>query len=497
MRRLSVLVVLAAVAGPFGCTSLLGDFSSGTAGGPGDGSPGPTPDGSSDDAAGDATTPPSDGTGGDGLAQGDAPPAEAEAAAPLQLLTCDQWQNPQPTVVVRLFAPDGSGGGGNNGSPFNQFFVEHVPSTNTARIVVATGGPGSATSVYTVSEQGGGSPHVLSLPNTGLAGEQKTTGAVTFLVNQYAGGGYAYYSIADADPGNGTLAAPLLTVSNVPNQATGGGGGNNFQMEFVEMGVGSFYALSSYTASGGGYNLVSWLSNQSAWQTLIAAGQQITLGSPLIHNGASVYGFFGPPGGGGNGPTQLSEYTFDTAVPGIPSPRSVIAAGSTAAAIAAASGPGGSYSLGFVELSGAQSALVHAGNVAASKITTFMVEDLPSLSFDVQSDGGFFDTTPFNGHNGSGARWMSNGDLGLLGGGGTGSGSYTGLNFYVATPNGQWLVETAGTGKNVLAGHTISGSAFDLASSAGGLLLQFDLAWVEQETDGSYALNFNELNCHL
>ena len=83
----------------------------------------------------------------------------------------------------------------------------------------------------------------------------------------------------------------------------------------------------------------------------------------------------------------------------------------------------------------------------------------------MKTDGGFFDTTPFCGHNGPGARWLSNGDLGMLGTGGTGGGTYTGLNFYVATPDGQWLVTTAGTGQNILAGQTVYGSAFDLASA--------------------------------
>jgi hypothetical protein len=126
-----------------------------------------------------------------------------------------------------------------------------------------------------------------------------------------------------------------------------------------------------------------------------------------------------------------------------------------------------------------------------------MVDDLPSLAFDVESDAGFFDTTPFNGHNGNGGRWLSNGDLGLLGSGGTGGGNYTGLNFYVATPNGQWLVETAGTGKNVLPGQTILGSAFDLSSSVSDIVLQFDMAWIEEMADGSYALFFNLLKCQL
>ncbi|MGH7440163.1 MAG: hypothetical protein ACRENE_31105, partial [Polyangiaceae bacterium] len=132
----------------------------------------------------------------------------------------------------------------------------------------------------------------------------------------------------------------------------------------------------------------------------------------------------------------------------------------------------------------------------------FHAGDLPSLPFNVQSDAGFFDTTPFGGGNGLGARWMtttSNGqEFGAIGTGGTGgsaSGSSTGLNFYVGTAGGQWLVEVAGSGNNLLAGRTIYGSAFDLAQDVTALLRKYDVVWIEKDASGTYSLYFNVLVC--
>jgi hypothetical protein len=88
-------------------------------------------------------------------------------------------------------------------------------------------------------------------------------------------------------------------------------------------------------------------------------------------------------------------------------------------------------------------------------------------------------------------------EFGAIGTGGTGSnsGSSTGLNFYVGTAGGQWLIEVAGTGNNLLAGHTIYGSAFDLAQDFTAIVRKYDVAWVEKDASGAYVLYFNVLVC--
>ncbi|MGO9834927.1 MAG: hypothetical protein ACLP1X_11975 [Polyangiaceae bacterium] len=505
--RLAFALSAAAVAiAPFGCSSILGDFSAnglpGGSEGGGDGEPIPSTDASSGPAdaamSSDSTTTPTDGATPEALAPADAP----EAATPLQILSCNAWQNPSPTLVAQIFPSDSSGGGGNSQGPFNQLYLEHIPGMNAARIVVGTStSMSSATTVYTVSESGGSNGiGTLTLPGTNLEAEAKTPNAVTFLVQQFMNSEYEYFSIADTDPGNmdSSLAIPQASIgSSLPNQPNMNGGGD-FEMTFVEMATDSYYTLATYGASGGEYDLAWWLTTgQPVWQVSLGPGPQLQLGSSLVRDGMFAYGFFAPPGSGNNGPAALSQYTFATSTSAAPTSRSVIPSTSTASAVAVSAGVNGGYSLAFVELAGAQSANLRAGVVTETNINSFMVDDLPSLTFDVQSDAGFFDTTPFGGHNGNGGRWLSNGDLGLLGSGGTGGGDYTGLNFYVATPNGQWLVETAGTGKNVLPGQTTSGSAFDLSSSVTDILFQFDVAWIQELSDGSYALYFNLLKCQL
>jgi hypothetical protein len=509
MRLAFALSAATVMIATFGCSSILGDFSSGSSPGGSEGGgdiePNSSSDASVDDSprgsldaptGGDSTTTSSDGATPDALAPTDA----SEAAAPLEVLACNAWQNASPTLVAQIFPSDSSGGGGNSQGPFNQLYLEHIPGMNAARIVVGTNTSSANTIVYTVPESGSNGIGMLMLPNTNLQAELKTSTAVTFLVQQFMNNEYAYFSIADTDPGNmdSSVANPQASIgSSLPDQPTTNGGGN-FQMSFVEMGVGSYYTLATYAASGGQYDLAWWLTTgEPAWQVNLGPGQQLGLGSPLVRDGTLVYGFFAPPGSGNGGPTALFQYTFSTTTSAIPTTRSIIPSTSSASAVGAAAGLNGGYSLAFVELASAQTANLRAGLVAETSINSFMVDDLPSLAFDVESDAGFFDTTPFNGHNGNGGRWLSNGDLGLLGSGGTGGGNYTGLNFYVATPNGQWLVETAGTGKNVLPGQTILGSAFDLSSSVSDIVLQFDMAWIEEMADGSYALFFNLLKCQL
>ena len=433
--------------------------------------------------------------GGDATTQGEGGTGDAgvEAAPPLQQLTCNTWDNASPTLVMKLFPSDGGGGGG---TPFNQFMVEHVPGVNAARLVVAYGQTGSSTSVVTASENGGGIS-ALTLSGTGLEYEQKTPTGVAFLVQNYMANQYEYYSIADNDPGTAPagLVGPAPAVPAPPNLLTSGNGGN-FQMQGVPLPTGGYYTLASYPTTSTTFDTASLLAAASAWSVLEGPGSFQQLG-PFVLDGTNVYGFMPPAGMGDNGPSAIDMFTFSTAG-SAPTLRSIVAAGSTAATAAAAAVTGG-YALAFAEIGSAQQAAFRVGVVPQAKINTFMIDDLGSLSFNVQSDAGFFDTTPFNGRNGKFARWLSNGDLGVMGSGGTGgtSGNYTGLNFYVATPGAQWLVETAGSGKNVLPGKTVLGSAFDLAQAVSEILLKFDVAWIEQDATGAYSLYFNVLDCQL
>jgi hypothetical protein len=495
---------LAALVLPVGCTSLLGDFSAGpTEGGTteggvtsldgssgGDGRGVPSADG------GDATMPPGDDGGGQGSdgAQDD--------AASLKLLACNTWDNPTPAVILQMFAPEGGGGGGNN-IPIGNFTVDHIPGNSAARLVVGTGGSTSGITVATIAESfsGNASPSVLPLAGLGLQGERKTPSGVAFLAQDYATNLFEYYTIADDDPGtaNSGIVGPMPTFGNPPSYS-GGGGGSSFQMTFIPMAAGGYYTLASYSA-GTQFDVAAFLPAGAQWNSILGPTEQLSIGSGmLLQDGTNVYGFYAPPGMGGGPPSALNQYTFPTDSSLGPASRSVIPP--TSSETAAVAGVGelatGTYSLAFVVLSGAQNASLRVGTVSETDIDTFTIDDLASLQFNVQSDGGFFDTTPFNGHNGSGARWLSNGDLGALGSGGTGNSSgYTGLNFYVATPAGQWLVETAGTGNNVLPGQTIISSAFDLAEGVNDVLLKFDVAWVVQNADGSYSLLFNVLDCQI
>ncbi len=83
----------------------------------------------------------------------------------------------------------------------------------------------------------------------------------------------------------------------------------------------------------------------------------------------------------------------------------------------------------------------------------------------------------------------------MRGAGGADVGTYTGLNFYVGTADGQWLIEIGGSGNNLLPGHTIFASGFDLAQDVKAILRKYDVAWVEKDPSGAYSLYFNTLVC--
>jgi hypothetical protein len=364
------------------------------------------------------------------------------------------------------------------------------------RLLVTTNNSNGPTLV-TLSENGGSSPTLLTIPNFNIQAVQKLSSSMVCLAQDNTTNTYGYYSIADGDPGTNVSAVlgPQSTVGALP----GGGGGGDQQFQFVSLSGGStFYALASYQ-TGSTYQTAAWLPGASSWNTVMSSSQSFQVNGSLVPDGTNVYGFFAPPGSGGGGPSAMNQYTFPVNSTLGPGSRSILGNPSETAANAAVGvAADGSYELAFVELSGAQSASVKVGDVAEANINTFTLDSLASLQFDVQSDAGFFDTTPFGGGSGSGSHWLSNGDFAALGTGGTGNGSgYTGLNFYVGTASGQWIIETAGTGKNILAGQSILGQAFDLSQAVNDILLKFDVAWIVQEADGGYALYFNILDCML
>jgi hypothetical protein len=455
----------------------------------GDGAPGSDATG---DAAGDHTAP------GDSSTNADAP-ADADASAPLQLLTCTSWQLSTPTLIEKVFPSDSGGFGGGNG-PIGQFAVEHVTGMNAARVVYETDTTLTTLKVATVSENTAGSLSSLSFTNRSLRGVQKSSSGVVVLDQNFTANQYEFYSMADTDPGTSAsgLVGPSPTLSGaLPSYGSSFSG--NFEIPFLQLASGQMFVLATYTSTtAGSYNVASWLPGTMQWNLLLGPGPQMQLGE-MVQDGTSAYAFLAPPGSGNSGPSAINQYTFSTTAATAPTSRSLMASGSTetAATIGAAPASGGGYGLAFVVLSGSQAASVRVGVVAQAQINSFLIDDLPMLPFNVQSDGGLFDTTPFSGRSGPGARWLSNGEVGMMGGGGTGGGGYTGLNFYVATTAGQWLVETAGTGHNLLAGQTIAGSSFDLSQSVSQILRRYDVAWLVQNSDGSSSLFFNVLNCML
>ena len=241
--------------------------------------------------------------------------------------------------------------------------------------------------------------------------------------------------------------SPQGTIGSLPNQATSGN--NNRNMALTSLSGGGYYALATYATSTAQFELASWITGSTTWTPMINDGgaqSQVSFNGAIVQdptsgNNTSVYGFFAPPGAGGGAPTDIDQYTFNTAVPSQISSRSIFPSGSTdiGATAAVALNPSGGYSLAFVELAGgAQLADLRLGNVSEANLDTFHMGDLPSLLFNIQSDAGFFDTTPFGGSSGLAARWMSTsgngqefGAIGTGGTGGGGSGTYTGLNFYV------------------------------------------------------------------
>jgi hypothetical protein len=493
MRGIHAVSAIVLLLAPFGCASVLGDFTQsasapGDDGGGGSDSGSPPLDGL---VEGDSSAPVPDG-GADAPQSDVASPSDA-ADASLELLICNAWKSSTPTTV---FQTPPSDAGNNNNTPINRVYLEHIGAIDSARIVVQTNtSTGSSTTVYTIPEQGGGTPQSTVFPNTNLQSEGKTTGATTILVQQFMNGNQlAYYQIQDNDQGGEADAGPpVASIGNPPSEGNG-----NFNVSFVETSVSQLYTLASYTTTTAGqYEVASWVPPSSNWGILLT-GQQLQVGSSSLvpSAGNDIYGFLPPLGTpNGGGPAPISQFTFNGSTP--PTSRSVTGTGETGAPIAAATTSTGDFELAFLTINGAQTAGLNAGVVPASAINTFVIDDLPPFTFKPGGDAGFFDTTPFGGNNGPGGRWLSNGDFAIMGSGGTGGGGYTGLNFYVGTANGQWIVQTAGTGQNVLPGHTVIASAFDLQQAVSDILLTFDLAWVEQLADGTTVLYFNQLNCQL
>src|SRR5580704_16960501 len=100
MRTSLPLVLLPAVAVSIGCTALLGDFTSSPDGGDlSEGGPGGGESGASSSGSGSSGGSPMDGpTGPDGSDAG----KDADALAPLQLLTCNSFDNATPTLLMKL-----------------------------------------------------------------------------------------------------------------------------------------------------------------------------------------------------------------------------------------------------------------------------------------------------------------------------------------------------------------------------------------------------------
>ncbi len=502
-RHFRLVLALASALVPVACASVLGDFSTGT---PVQGGEGGVANGDGGGIGSDGGTPPVDGGGGgsDVVAppvDGNVPfEAGVEAGPPLSVLSCTNWQNSNPMVVLTFPAPDS--GSGNNGTPIGPIYVEHIGgSQSLVRIIAGTNAPnGSNTEVFTVSDQGGNNSTARStFQQTGLRSELRAAGEVDLFLQSFMTNEYEIISIADSNSGSGLeTQAPLATIGPPPDQQ---GGGGDFRANLFKLPSSAYYALAAYSSqTANEYDLSGWEVAAGSWAQLVSAQSEFGIDTPMVANGTDLYGFLAPPGqGGGGGPAILSEYTFSTANSTVSAPRTVTPDGGSAATIAASVAASGSYALGFVEISGLQGADVRVGLVPPASINTFLIDDLPLLTFKPAGDAGFFDTTPFNNQNGPGARWLSNGDFAVMGGGGTGStGSYSGINFYVATPGGQWIIETAGSGSNLFAGQTnIPTTAFDLSSAVNDLVFSFDVAWVAQMTDGSTNLYFNVLNCSL
>ncbi len=523
MRFFLAALALGAVAAPVGCSSLLGDFtlndSKGDGGG--EGSTGTDDGGSGDDGTGGSDGPngssdaPSDTTmkGADGDAPTQTGDAHSEAAPPLKLLSSCSWQmGTNPLKVVTVPGLDGGCGGCGNGSgsPINQFQVEHLAGQSSARVLVSSfTGTNSSQSIYTVTENTiGAITGTLTFNNQSVQAVAKTANGMAMIVQNNGSPGFTVYSLPDSDPGmsaSGLIAQGTLPA--LPNQATSGNNRTEFQV--TPLSGGGYYALATYTTSSSTFNVVSWITGSASWSSVISgASQQLEFAGSILQdqtagNETSIYGFFAPPGMGGGAPGDVDVYTFNTAVPSTVTSQSLFPTGSTAtgATAATALNPGGGYSLAFIELGGGQVADLRVGNVTETNIGSFHISDLPSLTFDLQSDGGFFDTTPFSGGNGSGARWMTTmtgQEFAAMGTGGTGGGgstTYTGLNFYVAKTNAQWLIEIGGSGNNLLPGRTTYGSSFDLSTAVQDLVRKYDVAWVEKNSDGTYSLFFDVLTC--
>lgn len=424
----------------------------------------------------------------------------SDGPPPLHELTCNSWENANPTLVMKLYPPEGgmSGGGGGSSMPFNNVTVEHLSTSNgEARLMISTNTPGSGLAIATVGESGGAETVITS--NMGVYSIYKTSTDIEFLASDdSASGTWGYYAVEDSDPGTSPTSIIGPAAMNGGPPAFGGTMmTDDINAQFLPLSPSGYYTLASYS-NGTQYQAAAWLPSAAQWNVVISPSSQgLQLNSPLVQDGTNVYGFYPPPGStGGGGPGPLDQYTFPTNSDLGPASRNILSnANEAALTLAVGTASDGSFQLAFVDLPTAQSAVVKLGDVPQSQIDTFLVDDLASLQFNVQSDGGIFDTTPFGGR-GNPARWLSNGDLGVLGTGGTGgSTTSTGLNFYVGTPDGQWLVETAGSGSNILAGQTILASGFDLSQAVTSILLKFDLAWVVQEADGGYALYFNVLSC--
>ena len=467
MRIARAIAGVGLVVVPIGCTSLLGDFTQSNG-------KGPESDASTTDAPGSSP----EATTADTMQLGAMDAGDGEASVALRQLTCDPITSPTTLAGYPV---------GDSGSPVQHIFVEGT-SSNEARIIAAVGGPNinNEIDIYSVQDHGSVSGH-STIAGVGIANEHAVSGTMTILAQNYMTSQEVLYQLPESQEQYDASGPPTDVFSFPPGQGNNGGNQNN---TFVQIEPNDFYVLASYPDKTSNYDLAFW--RNGVWTTLAKQMTQYGLNDPLLPTSNAVY-FFGSAGSGG-GPTALNEYTLPLSAPdsGTASltTRVVTDTSDPAAVIGGTLTSSGSYSLAFAEIPG-QTIQVRLGSVAASDLPTFSLSSLPALPF-----GGGIDQLPFN--NG-GARWIADGAyFAMLGGGGTGGpNTDTGLNFYVATLDGQWLINIGGNGKNLLSGQTILNSAFDLQQAFSSALLGFHIAWEQLSSDStSYVIYYAQLNCH-
>jgi hypothetical protein len=473
MRRLLAAIAVATL--PFGCTSILGDFSTGSGGGTEGGTADGAPDATNDtttDGTSDGGAEASDAGGDRGTVEGG---ADAAPDGPPPVLTCDTWRYGTPIQVVSLEGVDGG-----QRTLAAQPIVLPGDSQDTTVVVVSP--PPNDFQVYAVSMSMASVQHVTqSTPHGSIDSFFTTEDGVAVITPDTMGG---------ADLVATDIPATIMGNGMVPSgtELTPFPGFSFLTSWGQQLAVGSYAYAYSNSPSSGQYGLYAGLSGSDAGAvTITTSANRSTVDSPeLVNANGQSFIFVGGDGSSGSGPTEYVVPDDSSAM--IQGPRTITSTGSDVALMLGV-GPNSSPSrvnLAFADGNlSTQVVTLRIGSLDVSQANSFSTASLPmGETFTTLAD------LPTNGS----PHWQGDDFLAI----GQGQGA-AGANFLWVDVDGNTRGVAYGANAILTTDTNLSQINVSFSSQVPSVPAAFDVTWSDRLSDGSgeYDVVYvNQLQCH-